>query len=210
MLVLGVVVLFEPINGYQIRRELGTWGVEEWADMKAGSIYSMLTTLEREASLRRWDLPETNTRSVAVYESTEAGRTEFRRLVRGGLDGSLGTDTTTFQTAMSFLPFATRSEALTALRQRRERLEAQVAALEVKVGLADQKLLPPHVRHLLALDRDLKEREARWLGDFIALIGDGSLAFSGEVAEEWAPPPDDSGWEMVEQSRRYREQIAAL
>jgi DNA-binding PadR family transcriptional regulator len=210
MLVLGVVALFEPINGYQIRRELGSWGVEEWADLKAGSVYSMLTTLERQASLRRWDLPETNTRLVAVYQTTDAGRAEFLRLVRGGLDGSLGTDTTTFQTAMTFLPFATRSEALTALRQRRERLESQVAVLKGKVGLADQHLLPPHVRHVLALDHDLKEREVRWLGDFITFIGHGSLAFSGEAGDGWAPPPEDSGWEMVEQSRRYREQIATL
>ncbi len=208
MLVLGVVALFEPLNGYQIRRELLSWRVEEWSELKAGSIYSMLATLERQGRVQRWDLPETSTRSVAVYATTEEGRSEFHRLVRGGLDGSLGTDSATFQTALSFLPSSTRADALVALGQRRDRLAAQVADLEGKMRLEDQ--VPPHVRHLFALDHELRDREARWLGDFIGQVSDGALTFADEGGDSWSPPPEDSGWEMVAQSKRYREQIAGL
>jgi hypothetical protein len=31
MLLLGAVALFEPVNGYQIRRELLSWHVDRWA-----------------------------------------------------------------------------------------------------------------------------------------------------------------------------------
>ena len=36
MLLLGAVQLFEPVNGYQIRRELVSWRVDEWAHIKPG------------------------------------------------------------------------------------------------------------------------------------------------------------------------------
>ena len=40
LLVLGAVSLFEPVNGYQIRRELMSWEVDRWAHINPGSIYS--------------------------------------------------------------------------------------------------------------------------------------------------------------------------
>ncbi len=51
MLVLGVVTIFEPANGYQIRRKLLSWRVEDWADLKPGSVYSMLTALVKHERL---------------------------------------------------------------------------------------------------------------------------------------------------------------
>jgi len=34
LLLLGAVAIFEPVNGYQIRRELVSWGVESWANIR--------------------------------------------------------------------------------------------------------------------------------------------------------------------------------
>ena len=56
LLVLGAVRLFEPVNGYQIRRELLSWGVEEWANIAPGSIYHGLSTLAERGHLVRHDL----------------------------------------------------------------------------------------------------------------------------------------------------------
>ncbi|MGL5853560.1 MAG: PadR family transcriptional regulator, partial [Phycicoccus sp.] len=53
LLLLGAVLLFEPVNGYQVRRELLSWRVEEWAHVNPGSIYSGLATLTRQGNLRR-------------------------------------------------------------------------------------------------------------------------------------------------------------
>ena len=47
LLLLGTVMIFEPVNGYQLRRELLSWQVEEWAHVNPGSIYSGLATLAR-------------------------------------------------------------------------------------------------------------------------------------------------------------------
>ena len=208
MLVLGVIVLFEPLNGYQIRRELLSWGVQDWADLKPGSIYSMLRTLERQSKVRRWDLPESDTRSVAVYLASAAGRQEFEELVRGGLDGSLGTDHATFDSAMSFLPLSTRAEAISALTRRHERLKEQLAALTTHVE-RNGSVLPAHVGHLLGLDHRLRQSEIGWLAEFVELLRGGALAFADEDGSPWVAPPEDSGWEMVEQRKRYRAQIEA-
>ncbi|MET1059968.1 MAG: hypothetical protein ABWX84_10235 [Nocardioides sp.] len=36
MLLLGAVALFEPVNGYQIRRELVSWQIDRWAHVTPG------------------------------------------------------------------------------------------------------------------------------------------------------------------------------
>ena len=75
MLVLGVVRIFGPANGYQLRRELLSWEVERWAHLNPGSIYSMLSTLEKQGAIERHDIAlEDGGRPVAVYTMTDAGR----------------------------------------------------------------------------------------------------------------------------------------
>ena len=56
LLLLGAVAIFEPVNGYQIRRELTSWQVDRWAHMNPGSIYGGLATLARQGHLVRHEL----------------------------------------------------------------------------------------------------------------------------------------------------------
>ena len=48
LLVLGVVRIMQPVHGYDVRRELLSWGVEESANIKPGSIYSALKVLHKD------------------------------------------------------------------------------------------------------------------------------------------------------------------
>jgi DNA-binding PadR family transcriptional regulator len=209
MLVLGVVSIYQPANGYQIRRELLSWGVEQWADLKPGSVYSMLSTLTKQRLLVRHDLDD-GSRTVAVYSTTETGRLEFERLVATGLAESETMDRTVFKTALSFSPFLSRESVVSGLAARLTRVR------EMRIDLAEKiernhetQVIPPHVMHSLVLDVALIDAEIRWLTDFAAMIESGFLSFAGDSGG-WSPPPEDSGWEMAEQSARYREQIAAL
>ena len=70
-LLLGVVSLFEPANGYQLRRELLSWGVEDWAHIKPGSIYSMLTTFAKQGFIERYDVSDGDRTWVSYSDSTE-------------------------------------------------------------------------------------------------------------------------------------------
>ncbi|MGH3356846.1 MAG: PadR family transcriptional regulator, partial [Nocardioidaceae bacterium] len=79
LLILGATSIFEPVNGYQLRRELLSWGVAEWAHIQPGSIYSVLATLTRQGSLQRHELADGG-RAVAVYTVTDQGRIERDRL----------------------------------------------------------------------------------------------------------------------------------
>src|SRR3954466_686313 len=85
MLLLGAVALFEPVNGYQIRRELLSWQVDRWAHTNPGSIYHGLSSLAGQGFLRRHDLVDAG-REVAVYELTDDGRTELERMLVEALE----------------------------------------------------------------------------------------------------------------------------
>src|SRR3954451_18969462 len=85
MLLLGAVALFEPVNGYQIRRELLSWQVDRWANTNPGSIYHGLTTLTTQGLLGRHDLVDGG-RDVAVYELTDVGRADLRTALIAALE----------------------------------------------------------------------------------------------------------------------------
>ncbi|RKH24127.1 PadR family transcriptional regulator, partial [Corallococcus sp. CA031C] len=69
LLLLGADGLFEPVNGYQIRRELMSWQADQWANVAPGSIYHGLARLSADGLLTRHDVTE-GARDVAVYQLT--------------------------------------------------------------------------------------------------------------------------------------------
>ena len=117
MLLLGAVQLFEPVNGYQIRRELVSWRVDEWAHINPGSIYSGLETLARAGHLARHSLVEGN-RTVTVYTTTEEGRAEFQRLFAEAVRTHDRGSARGFTTALSLAPLVDREVFLGLLEER--------------------------------------------------------------------------------------------
>ena len=124
MLLLGAVAMFEPVNGYQIRRELSSWRVDEWANLKPGSIYHSLGELAEQEFLVRHDVVD-GTRQVAVYEVTDAGRTELERTAGGAGDG-LPRPRTAFTVAFGMLPLVQRRDGSGHLTTRRVAIERAV------------------------------------------------------------------------------------
>ncbi len=204
MLVLGVVSLFQPMNGYQLLRELNSWYVEDWAQVKPGSIYSMLNSLSKQGKLIRHELAEAD-RAVAVYEVSETGAAELNDLIRIGLDGSRGLDPVMFHATMSFAPALSRDEVVAAIGRRIDNVTRYRDGLVDKISNVE---LPSHVRHALTLPLAQTEAELAWVTDFGSLLENGFLWFAGESGDPWQPPPEDAGWEMVKQAERYRALIA--
>jgi DNA-binding PadR family transcriptional regulator len=211
MLVLGVAQLFEPANGYQLRRELLSWNVESWASVNPGSIYSMLSTLTKQGMLTRHDLDNSEaTRPIAVYTVTDAGHAELLRLVREGIVGVAPFDQTALYAGLSlFVTLFSRAEALAMLRERGalldERVElaaGQVAALETSDGT------PPHVAPLVELGRAIYVAERAWLASFVQRASAGEFLFKGEPAmEKWRPAANDPAWAMVKERASYLAQL---
>lgn len=204
MLLLGAVQLFEPVNGYQIRRELVSWRVDEWAHINPGSIYSGLETLARAGHLARHPLVE-GSRTVSVYTTTEAGREEFQRLFAQAVRTHDRGSARGFTTALSLQPLVTREVFLGLLRERLVAVDAVLAEARSLSGApADQ--LPPHLPALIDLWTAQGATERGWLVDMIATVEAGGGSYAGEPVD-WVPPPDDPGWAMQADRERYRQAL---
>jgi DNA-binding PadR family transcriptional regulator len=201
LLVLGAVALFEPVNGYQIRRELLSWQVDRWAHVNPGSIYSSLSTLAKQGFLQRHAVRE-GAREVAVYTLTEAGHTELGDLFGRALETVELVDALPVQTALSMCSLFDRAVVAGHLAVRVDALVAHLAQLRVMVQEAGEAS-PPHVARVAQLRVATAEAELDWLRDLLAEVRSGGLAFAGEPLD-WTPPADDPGWQMAADRERYR------
>jgi DNA-binding PadR family transcriptional regulator len=201
LLLLGAVAIFEPVNGYQIRRELISWQVDRWAHMNPGSIYGGLTTLTRQGHLVRHQLVDGG-REVSVYELTDSGRKELEELVVRALETVEMYDRSDFMAAFSMLPSVLPGErARQSLVRRRVALEETVAEFaEVKMRSDD---VPPHVLRGALLWYDVTLAEVGWLREVIEELAGGKLAIASESEFGWSPPANDPGWQMNADRERY-------
>jgi len=126
LLLLGAVLLFEPVNGYQVRRELMSWGVDDWGHINPGSIYSGFTTLTKQGHLERHDLVEKD-RPVAVYTSTDPVRAEFERLARVSLETVDPLSPLPFHTALALVPLLPRQRVKEHLEKRLDHVDRRRA-----------------------------------------------------------------------------------
>ncbi len=199
LLVLGAVATFEPVNGYQIRRELLSWGVEDWAHIKPGSIYSSLSTLTGQGVLERHDLVDAG-RNVAVYTVTEAGRDELSRLFSVALEIADLLAPLAFQTALTLIPLIEREAFLGHARTRLANMER----LSIVTGRPPEgsDMAPPHIPAVFELWARVGVTERQWLLEFIGRVEAGEFMFLGETSD-WVPPDDDPGWQMAADRDRY-------
>lgn len=203
LLVLGAVMLFEPVNGYQIRRELMSWRIDEWAHIKPGSVYSSLGTLSGQGHLVRHDLVDGG-REVAVYTVTESGRAEFRRLFRAAMERIDLLAPLAFHTAALLLPMVPREEFAELVERRIAALqETHAEAMAAPPG-DDVDAGPPHLPTVAQLWTRMGQVEEEWLRQLLEQVRGGAFTFAGEPAD-WAPPPDDPGWQMDVDRKRYRQ-----
>jgi DNA-binding PadR family transcriptional regulator len=199
LLLLGAVSIFEPVNGYQIRRELVSWGVEDWANIKPGSIYHGLSTLAQRGDLVRHDLRD-GTREVAVYETSDQGRAEFDRLFAHAVTQVRPTAPLAFNTALALVGLVTRQRAIELLAQRLatlDRLVEEAAERETEPGT-----VPPHVLAMVDYWDGQLRTERDWLVRLVFSVRDGGLGFAGEPMR-WTPPPEDPGHQMFADRERY-------
>lgn len=201
MLLLGAVALFEPVNGYQIRRELMSWRVDEWANINPGSIYHALATLTDKGHLRRHDLHDAG-REVAVYEISDAGREELGRLIALSLETVDLRDTAAFDAAFAMIALLDRPTAIHHLGRRLDSLERTIRELREAAELNPLDA-PPHALLTVHLRVAKAGVERDWLVETLDDIRSGRLTFRGEQST-WQPKADDPGWQMNADRERYR------
>lgn len=203
LLLLGAVALFEPVNGYQIRRELMSWQVDQWANVNPGSIYHGLGGLVTDHLAVRHDLTD-GARDVAVYELTSAGRTEFDRLLTDAIVTVNVFDRREFHAAFGMLPMLGQQTALELLERRHQTLAAAVTEFPVDSRADDHPHVPPHAFRGMQLWGAEARAELLWLSDVVEDLRSGRLDLS---SRGWTPPADDPGHQMTADRDRYREMI---
>lgn len=196
LLLLGVVRIFQPAYGYQLRRELMSWNVQEWANINPGSIYTGLRTLAKHGYLREIEDAGGRKPGRTSYKLTGEGETEFLSLLRGALWQLKPFDPDQLQVALNFLPNLQRDEVQAGL-------EARIAQLEqyVKQGrFLERQILespgtPNFVVEMQRITRARMRGELEWTRDFLDRIGNGEYSFEGEPPD-WQPPPEyPSHWQ---------------
>jgi DNA-binding PadR family transcriptional regulator len=120
MLVLGVIRMHQPIHGYDVRKELVAWHVEEWASVLRGSIYSALKTLAKEGMVRTAGAEQVGGRPErTLYTITPKGEAELSKLLHDTLwEWRMPIDP--LLPAIALMPFLKRGELIAGRGPRRE------------------------------------------------------------------------------------------
>lgn len=174
MMILGLVQWMQPVHGYDVRRELLSWSADKWANVQPGSIYHALRKLTDEQLLREVATEQVGARPArTTYEITEKGAAEFQSLLRGNW-WSIAATPDPFMAAFAFLPALSRDEAVAALRNRAQQLDAGVKQLHAAIGAdwADNK--PPYVTWMWELTIERSAAEIKWCERIAALIESGA------------------------------------
>jgi DNA-binding PadR family transcriptional regulator len=189
LLLLGVVRIFQPAYGYQLRRELLTWNVQEWANINPGSIYTGLRTLAKHGYLQELEEGPGHRPGRTSYKLTADGDTEYFTLLREMLWTVDGFHPDRMQASLSFLWSLRRDEVLAALEARIVQLEQRNKAQPFSERqVLEDPGTPNHVVEMLRIVDARDRGELDWTRSFRDRIADGAYSFAGEPAD-WAPYP---------------------
>lgn len=186
LLVLGVVKLFQPVHGYEVRRELLSWRAQEWASIQPGSIYNALKTLTRDGLLEVASTDQVGGRPErTTYRLTHAGQEEFQTLLREQW-WAVHPPVDPLMAAVSFLGETSRAEAIAALEHRAAHIHGMVRAVEFAIENHDVRESPDHVREMMRLMTARVSAELAWSQHFIERLRRGEYATRGDPP--WQPP----------------------
>jgi DNA-binding PadR family transcriptional regulator len=181
MLILGVVRIFQPVHGYDVRRELLSWHADEWANVAPGSIYHALKKLADEGLLREVTTEQVGARPArTTYEITPKGESEFQDLLRRQW-WEFRPPLDPFTSAFVFLPALSRRESVLALRHRAQTLRLFTKGVELRTENDVDWEHAPHVAELFRLMQAHAEVEADWCDALADRLERGELHAADDI-----------------------------
>jgi DNA-binding PadR family transcriptional regulator len=186
LLVLGAVRFMQPAHGYEVRRELVSWRLEEHTNVKPGSIYGALRTLEKDGCIAVHDRGSADGRPEKTsYVLTTEGEKEFQLLLRDSW-WSVTPPKEPLLPALSLMTFVSREEVVRALSARINVLQGELEALAFKRAAikdgatgADGEI-PEHVREVMDFLSARTRAEIDWSKAFQRRVRDGAFQFAGD------------------------------
>lgn len=197
LMLLGLVRWLQPVHGYELLRELTSWGVEDWGKVKPGSIYHGLKKLTADGCLEVVATEQVENRPARTsYRITAKGEAEFQETLRAKLWG-LESVQDPFFIAWSFVPVLGRREAAGMLRNRAKLLRDVVTEQEAFLARSTpddftrENFLPQHVKRSLELGVESMKLSIRWCEETAVEAENGTLGI------------DDMGPEAVDHWKRH-------
>ncbi|CUU56277.1 DNA-binding transcriptional regulator, PadR family [Parafrankia irregularis] len=195
LLVLGAIRIMQPVHGYHVRRELVTWRLEEVANVRPGSVYGAIRTLERDGCIAVHARDsESNRPERTAYVLTPEGEKEFTLLLREAW-WTVRRPAEPLIPALCLMLFMPRDELVRALQSRVTALESELAeAAFTRGSIADGATgadggIPEHVREIFDFTTGRIRAEITWARQFIRRIRAGAYCFVGDPGFS-APGPD--------------------
>jgi DNA-binding PadR family transcriptional regulator len=181
MLVLGVVRIFQPVHGYDVRRELITWHAEEWGNVAPGSIYNALKTLVKEEMIEVASTEHVGGRPERTsYRLTPRGERELNELLRDAL-WTVKMPVDPLVAVVSVMGFLKRDELIAALEARSAQITGAIAHADHAIVTVDDVETPAHVREMLRLLNARMGSELAWSKGFVARLRAGEYDTADDV-----------------------------
>jgi DNA-binding PadR family transcriptional regulator len=173
LLVLGAVRIFQPVHGYDVRRELLSWRVDQWANVAPGSIYNALKTLTKEKFLKVTGTGQIGGRPERTqYSLTGEGEKEYQVLLRDTWWRVLP-PLDDLMPALCFMPSLSTEELTAALEHRIGALEGALKHLEFSRKEIAPPETPEHVKELYDRMHAILAAEIPWARTLIGRLGRG-------------------------------------
>ncbi|GAB2547568.1 PadR family transcriptional regulator [Nocardia heshunensis] len=196
LLVLAVVRLLQPVHGYDVRRELLSWDADNWANVKPGSVYGALNTLERDGLISVEGVGQEGARPERrTYRLTGDGEKEFASMLRDALFSADMVKHPYFA-AVALFPQAAKPEVVAALNSRILKFEADLLYFDNEIarilaGSGDpREAIPHHVADSLRLAAAHVRADLEWSRTTLGRVESGELdAWSGFMGGVVVPPP---------------------
>jgi DNA-binding PadR family transcriptional regulator len=189
LLVLGVIRIQQPVHGYDVRRELLTWRIEEMTNVKPGSIYSAIRTLERDGCVAVHSRESEDSRPERTsYVLTAKGESEFQLLLRQSW-WRFDMPAEPLIPALSMMMFMSREELLGALQSRIDHLAGHLKGLAftretIRDGATGAEGgIPEHVREIIDFMTARARSEQDWTKTLLRRLRRGAYHFADEGGE---------------------------
>ncbi len=182
LLVLGAVRIFQPVHGYDVRRELLSWRVDQWANVAAGSIYNALKTLTKEKFLKVVGTGQIGGRPERTqYSLTADGEKEYQDLLRATW-WKVAPPLDDLMPALCFMPSLSKEELTAALEHRISALEGALKHLEFSRKEIHPPETPEHVKELYDRMHAILNAEIPWARTLIGRLGRGAYEVGRSAA----------------------------
>ncbi len=180
LLVLGVVRIFQPVHGYDVRRELLSWQADDWANVAPGSIYNALKSMTRDGLLQIVGTSTVGGRPErTTYQLTPDGEHEFQNLLRRGL-WTIEEPLDPLLPSLAFMWAMSRAEMIAALEHRIAVVEGKLKGIAFAIEQHDDPYSKDQVREMMRLGSARTAAEIPWAQQLLDRLERGEYTFADE------------------------------